>query len=184
MDLSRLSEWLKLSPRYLLPISLVTGFMLFASSDTLNTFGLNQFVGQYRPYLGIVFLISAVLLLVNWSINGYERSKNKWHQTTRRKAAQKRLHRLTPPEKRILNGFIGHETRSQYLSIESGIVNGLEAEGIIYRASAIGRLDEWAYNIQPWAWEELNKNPDLLEPVLSERAAAIEAELQRRGIRH
>lgn len=162
MDISKLSEWLKLSPRYLLPISLVTGFVLFASANILDTFGLTPFVRQYRPYLGTVFLLSTVLLLVDWSIKSYEWTRKRYRQSSELGRGQRRLHKLTDPEKRILNGYIGSKTRSQYLSIESGIVNGLEAEGIIYRASTVGRLTDWAYNIQPWAWEYLNKHPELL----------------------
>jgi hypothetical protein len=40
MDLGRLVGWIKLSLRYLLPLSLFTGFMLFASHDWLAVFGL------------------------------------------------------------------------------------------------------------------------------------------------
>jgi hypothetical protein len=41
------------------------------------------------------------------------------------------------------------------------VVNGLEIKKVIFRASNIGDLDEWAYNIQPWAWEYLNDHPEL-----------------------
>lgn len=44
-----------------------------------------------------------------------------------------------------------------------GVVGGLEAQRILYRSSNVGDLDEWAYNIQPWAWEHLKSSPGLLE---------------------
>ena len=40
MDIGRLVEWIKLSPRHLLPLSLFTGLMLFASQEWLAVFGL------------------------------------------------------------------------------------------------------------------------------------------------
>jgi hypothetical protein len=40
MEVSRLVEWNKLSPRHLLLLSLFTGFMLFASQEWLAVFGL------------------------------------------------------------------------------------------------------------------------------------------------
>ncbi|MBI1879994.1 MAG: superinfection exclusion B family protein [Chloroflexi bacterium] len=88
--------------------------------------------------------------------------QNKRHQSAVLQERQKRLHNLTRSEKAILKGYLGNQTRSQYLPIESGVVNGLEAEDIIYRASHIGKLDEWAFNIQPWAWDYLTDHPELL----------------------
>jgi hypothetical protein len=47
--------------------------------------------------------------------------------------------------------------------MHDGMVGGLQAERIIYRASSLGQsFDYFAYNIQPWAWEYLNKNRKLL----------------------
>jgi hypothetical protein len=40
MDIGRFVEWIKLSPRHLLPLSLFTGFMLFVSQEWLAVFGL------------------------------------------------------------------------------------------------------------------------------------------------
>ena len=40
MDIGRLVEWIKLSPRHLLPLSLFTGFVLFAPGEWLAVFGL------------------------------------------------------------------------------------------------------------------------------------------------
>ena len=39
----------------------------------------------------------------------------------------------------------------------------MEAERVLLCASSLGpSFDHFAYNIQPWAWEYLNKNPKLL----------------------
>ena len=37
MDIGRLVEWIKLYPRHLLPLSLFTGFVLFALLDLAGT---------------------------------------------------------------------------------------------------------------------------------------------------
>src|SRR5947209_1159978 len=73
----------------------------------------------------------------------------------------KRLQSLTTAEKAVLRGYISERTRTQYLSIMDGVVTGLAAEDILYRASnASYSATEWAYNIQPWAWEYLSKHPE------------------------
>jgi hypothetical protein len=161
MDLSKLSEWLKLSPKYLFPICLVTGFSLFAPVNILEIFGISLLVAQIRPYLGIIFLLSASLLITNLFISLYSWAQNKYQRTSKLKAWQKKMHSLTDEEKRILQHFINNQTQSQYLPMGSGVVNGLEIKKVIFRASNIGDLDEWAYNIQPWAWEYLNDHPEL-----------------------
>ena len=48
VDISRLVEWIKLSPRYLLPLSLFTGFVLFAPEKWLAVFGLLDLAGNKR----------------------------------------------------------------------------------------------------------------------------------------
>jgi hypothetical protein len=53
MDIGRLVEWIKLSPRYLLPLSLFTGFVLFAPQRWLAVFGIARLVSDYRPWFGV-----------------------------------------------------------------------------------------------------------------------------------
>jgi hypothetical protein len=62
-----------------------------------------------------------------------------------------------------LRGYIEDGTRTQDLPMHDGVVGGLQAERIIFRATVLSRgWDEFAYNIQPWAWEYLNKHRKLL----------------------
>jgi len=54
------------------------------------------------------------------------------------------------------------QTKTQYLDLENGVVRGLELDIVIYKASNIGQINTWAYNIQPWAWDYLNEHPESL----------------------
>jgi hypothetical protein len=76
---------------------------------------------------------------------------------------QNRLHSLSKSEKNVLRGYITKNTKSLVLSYMDGVANGLELTRIIYRSSTLGSDSGFAYNIQPWAWEYLKKNPDLLK---------------------
>ena len=71
MDISRLVEWIRLSPRHLLPLSSLTGFLLFAPQRWLAAFGIAGFVSDYRPYIGVTFLLSTVLLISAAIVAGY-----------------------------------------------------------------------------------------------------------------
>jgi len=158
VDISKLLDWLKLSPKYLIPISAVTGFVLFAPTSILSIFSLVALVSQYRPYLGGIFLMSSALLVMDWLTLAYKWIKEGRCQSQTLKKSQRRLHGLTEEEKAILRGYIRGKTRTQYFSVVDGVVRGLEAEYIIFKVSNIGH----PYNIQPWAWEYLNEHPELL----------------------
>jgi hypothetical protein len=93
---------------------------------------------------------------------GYEYAKKRRELAAKFKQAEQRLHKLTEVEKKLLRGYIANQTRTQNFPIENGVVRGLEAEYIIYRAGSIGQLNSWPYNIQPWAWDYLNKHKGLL----------------------
>jgi Super-infection exclusion protein B len=162
MDLTKVLDWLKSSPKYLFPIALVTGLGLFSPSSVLDIFGLTSFVSQYRQYIGIVFLISMALILTE-AILFAHRALSGWRQRSEvTKHRQELLQNLTLQEKSVLRNYITRKTKTAYFDLEDGVVGGLEAQGVIYRASNIGQLDRWAYNIQPWAWDYLTKNPHLL----------------------
>ncbi len=158
MDLSRLIEWIKLSPKYLLPIGLVSGFLLFVNDSFLEKFGLKAFVGNFRAWIGIIFLMVATLIVIDISYQAFSCIKISYTNTRNRKKRIERLKNLTPEEKDILLGYLFPETRTQYFPINDGVVRGLEAESIIYQSSNVGDLDNWSFNIQPWAWQLLKKH--------------------------
>lgn len=163
MDFSKFLDWIKLSPKYLSPIVIVSGFLLFAKLSWLEVFGLAELVTKYRPYIGGIFLLSATLLLSHWLISLYEWLAKRRLWSGRIERAKQHLHNLTPEERDIFRGYIGGNTRTLYLPIESGVVAGLEWQYLIIKASNIGNLEDgWAYNIQPWVWDYLHENPELI----------------------
>ena len=162
MDISKLTDWLKLSPKYLFPISLATGFLVFAPVNLLELFGLVAFVSQYKPYIGVAFLLSASLLLSSWltGLGGWVLDRVRESKALR--SGKKRLHNLTEEEQKILRRYILKKTRTQYLNVDDGVASGLVSAGVIYRSSNVGRLTVFPFNIQPWAWKYLNEHPKLL----------------------
>ena len=54
VDFSKYLDWIKLSPRYLLPLAIFTGFVVLAPLAWLDVFALTDFVERYRPYFGFV----------------------------------------------------------------------------------------------------------------------------------
>lgn len=172
MDVSKYMEWLKLSPKHLFPLALSSGVLLFSNDNHTGILGLTSFVNQYRPIIGIIFLLSFALIVTSWGLSIFEWGKNKWLNKKRIQNMKKRLHKLTLEEKGVLSQYIQNQTRTQYLGIDSGIVKELEISGVIYRSSNVGDITHWSYNIQPWAWEYLNKHPYLVS-ISKEKASKL-----------
>ena len=157
MDWSKIIDWLKLSPRYLIPITIVSGILLFLNEKCLNFFGLTNLINQTRPYISLIFLISIALIISDLAIRILNWGSKKISNKIRFRSLTKRLFDLTPEEKNILLGFFLNNTRTQYLSISDGAVKELEAFDFIYRSSNVGEIENWSYNIQPWAWKFIKK---------------------------
>src|SRR5438477_472858 len=147
-------EWLKLSPKYLVPVAIVTGVFALGSDSLLNRFGLKSLQQAYRPLIGGTFLLSCALLLLNFGAYAFDWIRTKILLARRRK----RLHVLTAEEKELLQPFICNRTRTQKLHVMSGVVGGLEAAGIIYLSAKFSNAFAADYNIQSWAWDYLNKH--------------------------
>ena len=163
MDPSKFLDWIKLPTKTLSTLCIVTVVLIFSSDITLEKFGLKILVSEYRAYLGIGFLLTLALTLVN-SISAMWEFIYPWvAEAYWIRVGRKRLNNLNPTEKQILSYYIKNQTRSQNLPIQSGTVNGLQKEKIIIRGSELGSMHGFDYNIQPWAWEYLNKHPNLLD---------------------
>ena len=159
-----LLDFLKLTPRYLVVFGVTSALLLFSGENFLKRIGVYQFAQDYRAWLGIIFLLSSALLIVAIPIKITKWVKQWWKNRKFFQRMTQRLHSLTEDEKQILRFYIGKQTKSNVLDISDGIVQGLVASGIIYRAASIGNLVEgFAYNISEIAWDYLHIHPELLE---------------------
>lgn len=157
-------EALKLAPRYFISLSVTTACLLFGQEDFLKRLGVYDFTQNNRPWIGLAFLISFALFVVDRGIAifGWVRHRQAVAEASERRL--KRLHSLTEDEKQILGFYIIEQTKTNVLRIDDGVVQGLVATRIIYQSATIGDLDEgFAYNISEIAWEYLHKNSQLLE---------------------
>ena len=163
MDFTKWLDWVKLPTKTLAGLCVVFAILIFSGEPTLEKFGLKSFVSEYRAYFGVGFLVTLALTLVN-SVAAVWKFIYPWiAEAYWINIGKKRLKALTPEEKRILGHYIHNQTRSQNLRIQDGTVNALQRERIIIRGSSLGSLHGFDFVIQPWAWEYLNKHPDLLE---------------------
>lgn len=177
MDYSKIIDFLKIDflkqPQFVFVLSVTTGLIIFLPDSVVQKMGLLQNRSTFLPYLSIIFLVSTVLFITQSSVKGFA-----WFRVRRKRESDfrnrlKNLETLTKEERDILRSFIERQTMTQRLDIDSGVVNGLMLKGILYRATNRatsgfadsnnhGRVFGCDHNVQAWAWEYLNKHPQLL----------------------
>ena len=160
-------EYLKLiiaqTPKILLGIALfcfggiITPDSLLSKVDLLN-------IREYsKQWLAILFGLSAALLISHTFFGLFPFIKGRFNGWLIVHRGKIRLNDLTHEEKKILSGYIEGNTMTQTYDCTDGSVLALENGYIIYRASELSKgLTNFPYNIQPWARQHLNKNPQLL----------------------
>lgn len=157
-------EALKLAPKYLIAISVVLGFLLFAPAEFMQWFGVADVAKDYRQWFGLGFLAFTTLLVVSLAQGTYAVVRNWIGKLRFKRKLRKRLTRLTEDEKQILRFYVAKQTRSNTLRPTDGVVQGLAGARIIFRAATMGNLVEgFAYNINEIAWDVLNEDLTLLD---------------------
>lgn len=157
-------EVLKLAPRYLIATGLMASILIFSGKEYLEKFGVAEFANENKVWLGLTIIVSASLSVVSFLADAIKFVILKYRKIELEKAIKKRLHLLTEDEKQILRYYIGKNTRANTLRLEDGVVQGLAAEGVIYRSASMGNvLEGFAYNISDVAWNYLHENIELLE---------------------
>ena len=164
MDWSQLINWFKISNTHLFAIVIGCSILFFAPDTFIKKLGLTSIRDSYQLVISVLFLIAISILGARGCVAIIQWIKKRITWRKNLEKIQKRLHHLTPGEKKILRDYIYGNTRTQNLLIQDGVAQGLALEKIIYRTASVGdMLDGFAFNIQPWAWEYLNKNKKLLE---------------------
>ncbi|MGA8475805.1 MAG: superinfection exclusion B family protein [Candidatus Cybelea sp.] len=157
-------ELLKQPLRYSIAIGMVVTVVLFSPDSIMNKMGLLKYRDEGKPYFGAILLVCIAFAIAS----GIGAAGKKINNYRFCRSREKRLRRLSIEEKQVLRGYIEGETRSLYFNVTSGVINGLAAEHIVYRASSLSNpqygMAAFAYNIQPWAWDYLNEHRDLLGP--------------------
>ena len=150
----------KIPAAFLVAIVCVLGLILFLPLETAKVLAIDRFRDTYRVFLGPAFLLTVSFLVARMFMFIMQ-----WYSEKRLlKLRQKALYKLTPEEKGYLIPYIEGQLNTVYVGIEDGIMNGLVAKGITYRAANMGdMLNGFAFNLQPWAREYLEKNPHLLD---------------------
>ena len=157
-------EFLKLAPRYLLTIALITGLLLFLPHQHLESAGVKTFVDLNREWIGLTFFASVCIwgVAVLWDIwNWLQRI---WLTRKIHRLITKKLESMTEDEKQILRYYFAKNTHANKLKIDDGVVQELVAHHIIYRSAQMSSYGtRFAHNITDFAWNYIHANPYVLD---------------------
>lgn len=164
ISLAQITELLKLAPRYLATIAMLTGMLLFLPASWSGFLSVHEIVQNYRPWIGLLFLGSLSLLAVDSTCRWIDSAKRERSHKAWAKTVVNKLQSLTEPEKQILRFYVANRTKTNVLRINDGVVNGLVAADVIHLAASQGNLIEgFAHNINDLAWDYIHKNSEVLD---------------------
>ena len=163
-DITKILASIRITPTVAGAVFLFTAGMLFLPDRALAWVSALPLRAQYGPWFGGALLLSLAVLIAYAVPPVYKFARDQVANWATVRRGRTYLASLTPAERTILRGFISKNTRTQQLSFEDGVVKGLQAVGVLIRASQIlsGPSLHTAYNLQPWAWSWLKMHPELV----------------------
>lgn len=161
MDFSKLAEWFKDKPPYILALCLTSGALLFLPDATRMALGLQGFVESQKGWVGATFLLSGFLLLSRGAFAIYEWLRPKFEHKMEVKALINGLKYLSPLEKGLLKRFLDADEKVLTLHVQDSTVNALEKRHVILKCQA-GNIFAFPYMVQPCIYFHLKDHPELL----------------------
>ena len=144
-----------LAVKPLLAVALASGFLLFSSAPLVAKPGMTTLIADYRSWLGLALGISCAYLLAHALVFLAQYGRATLEARAARKARVAFLKGLTPDEKSRLVPYIHDPWASVVYQITDGVVQGLVAKGILFRAANVGHGTGFSFNIQPWVRQEI-----------------------------
>jgi len=160
--LNKIWEWLKEPEKYLPPIAIACGVVLFYPPTIPDPIKIVSLREKFQAEFTTAFLLATSgilwrIITAAWIVARRRYQEHHWVSVGRR-----HLYELTPEEKSILGEYIEHQTIALDLCPQNGVVAELVHYKILRCAVRMGTTHSFSYNIQPWAMEYLNKNRELL----------------------
>lgn len=162
-----LADFFKLPTKIMFALALASGMVLFLPDNIVAKIYMVDFRNKYGFAIGVLFLISFSILAVNVFVGVYNYISNKYSVKKFKATAKERLQKLDDYQKGIVYGLYMEDNHTDELPLYDGAVNWLEQNIIITKTTnhyAVSDLNNavFPYMLQPWAFEELQKDSELL----------------------
>jgi hypothetical protein len=162
-----IKEILTLPTTIMAALSLASGILLFSSESILERMFMVEFRDKYGFIIGIVFIVSISILIVNLIYKTAQSISNSKAKKNFYATAEKRLQKLNSYQKAILYALYKQDNRTLPLPLHDGAVLELEQKIMIGKATSQYMVSDlnnasFPYLLQPWVSDELNNKPNLL----------------------
>lgn len=166
LDLN-IKEILTLPTTIMAALTLASGILLFSPTALIEQMYMIDFREKYGFIIGIVFIVSISILIVNIIYQtstaiSNAKSKKQFYAT-----AEKRLQKLNSYQKAIIYALYQQDNRTLPLPLHDGAVLELEQDIMVGKATTQYMVSDlnnalFPYLLQPWVVDELNSKTDLL----------------------
>jgi len=121
----------KLPTKFFLVFSIVSGFILFSDEDLLKKLNLAKIDENYGTFIGLVFLLSSGLVIVNLIIWINKKLYFEYRFSKSKGELAKSLKMLDPHEKPEIREFSIRQQSSVSMPIDDPVITGLIDKGIL-----------------------------------------------------
>lgn len=163
----KITELLTLPTSIMAALSLACGILLFSPTVFLEKLFMLQFIENYGFVLGLVFVISLSILIINLIYRTAKViSEVKANRDFYARGSAK-LKKLSNYQKTIIYGLFMEDSRTAPLPLHDGSILELEQNHMIGKAATQYMVNDlnnafFPYHLQPWVSGELTDKPDLL----------------------
>lgn len=168
----KITEFLNLPASIMAALSLASGIILFSPKNFLSQLFLLDFRENNGFIIGIIFVISLSILLINLIYQTIKFTSTLIAKKRFYSSAEDRLLKLNDYQKAIIYLLYEQENRTHPLPLHDGAIMELEQNYFIGKAATqymVSDLNNAAfpYLLHPWVSDELNSNSDLLSNFLT-----------------
>lgn len=167
-----IKEILTLPNTIMAALTLASGMLLFLPDLFLGRLFMLDFREKNGFIIGIVFIVSLSILIVNLVYRTVKTISNIKAKKKFFANAENRLRKLNSYQKAMIYALYNQDNRTLPLPLHDGAVVELENNYMIGKATNqyfVNDLNNahFPYLLQPWVSEELTNKPDLLSDFLS-----------------
>ena len=163
--LEKLFKAIYLSPRHLFGLGAMSLTLLFTPPDTLKLFGVETIVSDYRALIGFVAIFSLIFFI----IQSVPDVTKKFRHYKSKQQLLNELNFLSKEEKVLLLHCFFNNQKTISLPISHSIANRLKSKGIMIMDIGAGNMTAWAYNIDDYIWQKIQKDHSMLLNGLAEQ---------------
>jgi hypothetical protein len=136
--IAKVHEIIRLPTKYFLLVAIITGALLFLPKPVLTRLHLDSMPDPYGAIIGVVFLVTIGLVILNASSWVWGRIDSERRLKEHKDAILKTLMSLDPAEQSVLREFFVGAQSTVTMPLDNPVVAGLIARGILQQVGSLG----------------------------------------------